>query len=495
MRDYKLSKLVRGLTPKEEKTLYRSLLNDEKEKETAHLLALCYYNERYDAGFDKLTAFGKIFEEEKIYDDEKMRKLMLRLSQYIERFLIQQALEDDPALRQRLLVRALAQRSSYELFSQAVEQAKTGWEEQPGKGVAYYEAMAELNKALYKHPETHKYKAQLAPFHDMIQHLEGYFTLASLEFGAESLLRQRILRESPPASHFLKTALEIVPKMDAEAHPEIHFFRKVIEMYQPGAKEEVLFELVDEYKTEEQSMAQYERKLALELLIQLVLMYSNKGNKKASTKEYELYCTGLESQLLLEAGKLTANRFNNIVMAGISEQEFDWVTTFIQQYQTRIIPKNEEHNAVHLAKAYLYYFKALSYGNDSKNQDKKQQNFDQCEKVLVPLTRGKNLFNVLRARGLYLRYWYDRAWSQHHDVEELIDKVKAFETFLHRKKELADSRRKSYLYFSAFLRKLILLRNDPNTKPNDYLELQREVEESKNLILGNWLLEKIKERY
>lgn len=493
MRDYKLSRLVRGLTLKEEKALYRSLINDDKEKQTARLLELCYYHEHYDAGFNKMDAFNKIFAAEKRYDDEKMRKLMLRLSQYIERFLIQKALENDPALQQRLLVQALAERSSYELFSQSVEQAKTAWEEQPGKGVAYYEAMAELNKQLYKHPETHKYKAQLAPFHDMIQHLESFFILTSLEFGAESLLRQRILRETPPASHFLKTALEIVPEMDATAHPEIHFFCKVIEMYQPGAKEEVLFELVDEYRAKEQSMAQHERKLALELLIQLVLMHSNKGNKKANTKEFELYRTGLKSQLLLEGGKLPSNRFNNIAMAAISEQEFDWASSFIQQYQSRITPKNEEHNAVHLAKAYLYYYKALSFGKDS--QDKRQQNFDQCEKVLAPLLRGKNLINVLRARGLYLRYWYDRTWSQQLDIEELIDKIKAFETFLHRKKELADTRRKSYLHFSAFLRKLILLRHAPNTQPKDYIEFQAEVEAARNLILGNWLVEKIKERY
>ncbi|MCB0641871.1 MAG: hypothetical protein KDC44_09540, partial [Phaeodactylibacter sp.] len=95
------------------------------------------------------------------------------------------------------------------------------------------------------------------------------------------------------------------------------------------------------------------------LAINFCIRAWNTGQKEYMKDLFELYQSGLAAAVFFENGVLSRWTYNNIVIAGLKRQEFDWVHRFLHDYREKLPPRHQEGSYnYNLAK---YYFDLKDY--------------------------------------------------------------------------------------------------------------------------------------
>ncbi len=177
---------------------------------------------------------------------------------------------------------------------------------------------------------------------------------------------------------------------------------------------------------------------------------------------FEIYRKGLEINVLLEGEQLSRFTYNNIVMAGVRMQKYDWTEQFIHDYKPFLEEKYQESTFQH-ALATFYF---------------KKKNYEQAM-LLLHSAEFDDLMHNLDARRMLLCIYYDLG-----EFEALEAHLEAFKIHLYRQKGL-DYHRENYLNLVHFTKKLI---NLDFSKPQKIKELREEIETTTKLLEKEWLL-------
>lgn len=484
---YKIQRQVQELSATEVIRLSQRLKDENPD--IVLLLNALYKNKKESHTIHKASLYRQVFGPG-VYNDQKLRKLMFKLGKHIEQFFIQTELQADRHLQQLLLAKALSKRSSYMLFEEAVSKAIHNRQEEGKKGMDYYKAMAELHSLLFFHHGSPQNLPEDVHLKGMVAHLDAYFSLSTLEYGAEIQLRKRIVSEKIE-QRYLPAVIEHSAGFPEQEGQLIGFFSRLLSLL---AKEKTpateVNALVEDYLQLAGSMSEDDSGLALKWLLNLVLTHTNNGVKELYIQEFNLYKMGLDNKLLLENGFLTGTRFTNIVVCAVLAGQMDWTQSFIDAYENKV-DKVERTYAVLHGKAYWQYFKGLEILRANGPIKIVNTHFEQCRQNLDRLINSRNENYNIRARGLQARLHYEWFKQDGSYWDILIDGLAAFEQFLRRRKDLAQRRIQAYLSFVSLLRKLTMIETDPDDQVERLEQLGQQVVERDPLILRNWLLEKI----
>ena len=102
------------------------------------------------------------------------------------------------------------------------------------------------------------------------------------------------------------------------------------------------------------------------------------GHSELLNDIFELYCLGLDSEILLHHGQLTSRTYTNIVTVGNLLNKTKFINRFIETH-TPLLPKSIQNDAATWAKAHTIY-------NTGQ--------FESCVELLIAYQFSHHLFSI-----------------------------------------------------------------------------------------------------
>lgn len=147
----------------------------------------------------------------------------------------------------------------------------------------------------------------------------------------------------------------------------------------------------------------------------------NSGKSNYHKELLDLYKVLLENKIIFPNGYLSQWTFKNIITVSAHLEAFDWTETFIQQYESYLIPE-EKFNAITYNRATLY--------NAQKNYPAALQTLHNVEFTDSSYHLG--------AKIIQLKSYYELE-----ETEALYSLIEAFRKYLLRNKDISDYRKKA----------------------------------------------------
>ncbi|MCH8331577.1 MAG: hypothetical protein IH946_09410, partial [Bacteroidetes bacterium] len=196
----------------------------------------------------------------------------------------------------------------------------------------------------------------------------------------------------------------------------------------------------------------------------------NTGETDYLSELFALYKNSLKDEFILEERKLSPWSYKNIVATALRLNEFDWVKNFITVYRTKLDPKFRD-NAFNYNLARFYFY---------------QQNYNKVLDLLQKV-EFNDVFYSLDSRSMMLKTYYELE-----AIDSLYSLIDSFRLYLWRNKLISEGHRHNYLNLIRFVRRLTKVFPGDDKK---LLQIETDIEQTKQIADKNWLLEKLKSLY
>lgn len=401
------------------------------------------------------------------YDDVRFRKQVSDLLKLVEGFLAQEEYERNGHQKSIYLLEAVGKRKLTKLVNSALRSAHALAQKDIFRTSKYYFYQYEVEKNFYELTQYDLKRSSVSNLESIVNHLDQFYIAEKLRFYCSMLSRQYEISHTYRAP-LMQEIIAFLQRQNGELAPPIRIYFEVYRMLTDFDREEHYFNL-------KSSITQYIDRFPPEEannIFTYALNYCtrkiNKGEKGFLEEYFELYKDLLERGLLFDEGILDPIHFKNIVVVGLRLGKFEWTEKFIHEYKT-YLPESSRENLVtfNLAQVYLY-----------------QKKYDEVIRLLQSVEYEDVYLNI-NSKVMLLAVYYELD-----ELEPLFSLIESSRIYLSRHKEIAVTKRKSFLNLLKYVRKLA--RIQPGDRPA-LEKLKQEILEVRNIASLNWLLEKIEE--
>ncbi|MEM1321374.1 MAG: hypothetical protein AAGG75_14055 [Bacteroidota bacterium] len=396
------------------------------------------------------------------YDEKKISYMMSFLYQALKRFLAYQEFTAEETVPQIYLSRALRRRGLNRHFESELKQAKAKLREQPYRSVDYH-----LNHFQICFEESdymvNQKRAPSTVLQQLFDELNAFYVAQKLSLSC-SAFSQEILAQGNYQKGLLPEVLQFVENSDFSATPAIAIYFYSYKMLSTPDSEHYFYQLQGYINAQYHKFPVNELKDIYLFSINYCIRQQNLGKRQFLNEAFKLYQQGLERQVFLVNGMLASKTYNNISLAGIILNEFEWVEGFLFEYKDRLEEKYEG-NSFNYNLAYLYY---------------KKTDYNNAMKLLQQVEFEDMLFN-LQARRMLLKIYYELE-----ELAALDSLLSSFKNFIYRHN--LGYHKDNYLNLLKFTRKLLQLNTFDKTAVG---QLRGEIETTPALAERKWLLEQL----
>lgn len=450
------------------------LLTSVEKQECAAFLKSPYHNRRDDVwklweitadgrrwtanGDFASTVFSHIYPNQP-YNDAQWRHLQSYLLGCIEAFLAQRAFEKTPLLADLHLAPVYRQKNLQKPLEHILRRAGERLEKMPRDG-NFYHHLYQLEWERYAATES------------QVRTKENNLAAVSRAFDiyvVANKLRLACLMESHRAvfqaeydTSFLPELLRFTEKSDLLQVPLVALYFYCYQSLTDGGEADFRA-FRRELEAQSQTLPLDESRTLLLLAINYCIRRLNTGEARYVREAFDLYRIGLESNALLENGRLGRFAFKNIVALGLKLEEFDWVEKFIEQYEPFLEEKyRAAHRDYNLAKLFFA-----------------QKDYRRAMPLLARVDESDLLLN-LDSRVMLLKMYYET--GEHDALDALLS---SFRILLLRKKKVIGYHSAHYLNTLRYIQKLTRLNFNDKKAVQSF---RAEVEGNKAVIEKEWLL-------
>ncbi len=200
---------------------------------------------------------------------------------------------------------------------------------------------------------------------------------------------------------------------------------------------------------------------------------------------FDIYKKREERDLYVENEQICPLAFSNAITVSIRCKEQEWAKEFKKKY-SKLLPKNLKAFIMDLANAELN-----SSDEDSKSKNAK---FQESLNLLLKIDRKKlghmkkkeRLFCNLKIQELEIKLLYELFCSDQTLYRPASYKLKTLKNFIHNKKKLAVSYKRSYLNFKKVVKYLL-------DRKKDKAKILAFIKEKEYLVSREWLMEKVQD--
>lgn len=460
-----------------------SSLDAIERREAGYFLASPYYNRRDDLRqlFQIMAEAAKNRQEppgreavyqqmfpHKKYDDQHLRLLLSGLLKILEQFLVQKELRNDPLGQPHLLLSAYRKRKLPAHFQTTLKRLESSLKAQALRHPEFYFEKFALEQ------ERYRFLSEAGRTQELnLQSVEDGLSAAMLGMK----LRQACLLRSHEAVFNTRYNVALMEEILAAAQLPVFQGQPAVQLYfhcylalfknTKGVSQEkrdadyqafkqMLFENVQHFPKAEM------RDLYL-LAINFCIKKINENASQYYREAHDLYRSGLETELLLEDGKLSRFTYNNIVGLSIRIPEvWQWVEWFVENYRN------------HLDTAHRDAYFNLS----SARLEFARKNY---KAALLHLQRAdyRDLINNLVAKTIQLKIYFE---TQEFDL--LDSHLRTMRMYIQRNKKLG-YHRENWSNIVRYTRKLMELNPFDETAR---AALRSEIANEEILTEKEWLL-------
>ncbi|MEM1325325.1 MAG: hypothetical protein AAGI23_05190 [Bacteroidota bacterium] len=402
------------------------------------------------------------------YEERRLNNVISDLLQLAYRFLVEQQLETRPLHLNSLLLEALMEKNVHRPIARLARKAKRIRDKRTDSSYQFlqdsYQHFEQLDRsALIENQSIYDPNLQT-----MSDTLDAYYLCNKLRIACEMVSRSQMLQEDY-MPHLIDFVLQ-----EYESNASRYVTFPALRIYY-NAYHFLTQHTTDGYQKlkaelqQESPLSRAELKHLYTYMLNFSVRQINYGRTDYYREVFHICQSLIEQDLLLQHGYLTMRTFINATTAGIRLQEFEWTKQFIATYKDNL-KADEQQNVIDYQRANLYF----AQGNFNKTLQ------------LLQRVEFSNVFYQASARIIQLKVFYELE-----EVEPFYALVKSVRNLLHRKRQLSDYHRLSYLNFVRITKRLL----DIKLKPKYQRErLQTDFEEKLNQLepLNNkeWVREK-----
>lgn len=407
----------------------------------------------------------------KPYSDLRFRKYCSDLSKLMERFLAQQAFDEDEVQQKIFLLKHINQREEKvdKLARTAINTIEREMEEHPYRDSTYFMNQFLLQKSFYDYFDYETKRGEESNLNEISEYLDLLYFSEKLRISSEAIQRRNFKVSDYNSAFTTELERHIIQVKLLERSPAVNLYYQIHKMWTDIENEEHYFKLKSLIQS---SAILFPPKKAINDFYTTAQNYCvkkiNSGERKFLQELFELFKMQIEQKLLLTDGKLNPWYFRNIIVVALRLGEYEWVENFINQFKDDL-PESHKENAVTYNMAQLYFY---------------QRRYDKVLEQLRFVEYDDMSYN-LNSKAMLIATYYEL------DEIDLLDShLDSFEVFLKRRKDFTADRKQIYIWLIRYTRRLTRI------IPGDTKALQKlkdDLQKTKGVVNANWLLEKIKE--
>lgn len=424
-------------------------------------------------GLEDGEVFSRLFPDEK-YNDYKLRRLLSALSALVEQFLVYLEVRREESETPLLLIRAMGRRNLFGLFERKSLEVLEALESSPYRDLDYYRRKVEVFTNYYFHPFTDKRSIEPARLQDLVNDMDYRYALEMYRLGNELRNRERIFSEQ-----YRLTGIDAMASQYGEGilseNPIFRTYRSLLLAYQDEKNPKLFKELKHNFVSHVDKMRRDDLSLLFQQLLNYTVRRINQGDSAYYREALSLYRMGLESDWLIDGGRMSEATFSNIVMVSCEEGAYEWAHDFMGKYESFLDEENREDTIAHCHSLWHYF----------------QGQHDEALQILAS-HRFSGPFQP-SSRMTAIRILFEQFFTDESYFSLLLSQVRAFEKFLSRDHSLSKDRSLLHKNTLSLLRRVAIAvsRREPLEEVKAWA--LAELEAGQAFILRNWLQERIRQ--
>jgi hypothetical protein len=420
---------------------------------------------------DKVYLWGKIVKKNP-YNDLRFRKYCSDLSKLMERFLAQQAFDEDEVQQKVFLLKKISQQEQKadKLASSAVTYSDKMMEDYPYRDTSYYLYQYLLQKSYYDLENFATKRGVKSNIEEISNYLDWFYLGEKLRLITEAESRKQLKSHEYKLS-FVSEISYLTKKhfTDLENLPHIEIYYQIIQILSETEADDNYYKLKELIA---KNAHFFPRDVAVDELYGAAQNYCvkkiNAGERKFLIELFELFKLQIQQNILLSEGKLSPWYFRNIIVVGLRLGQYEWVEDFINKFK-EYLPEDNKENAITYNMAQLYFY---------------QKKYDKVLEQLRSVEYDDISYN-LNSKTILIATYYELE-----ELDLLDSHLDSFEVFLRRRKDFTADRKQIYSWLIKFTKRLTRIM--PGDKKS-LEKLKKDVNEAKGVVNASWLLEKIEE--
>jgi hypothetical protein len=413
--------------------------------------------------FSKEKAFKKLFPNKK-FDDVLMRQLMSYLLKVIEKYLITEGVLQDDLESQLQLTHALRFRNADKLFEKQLSQFLESIEDQEFKNARLHYAKFQMRIEDYTYRVEKKRAAELN-LQSLSDELDYFYISERLRYASLMYAHQAVTKHNyqQPLLKYTLDYVKDISVIPLSISTYYHVYKTLTEP-ENGENFNNLRQIIIENGF---LFPERERKDLYVLATNYCIRRLNNGEKNYGLEALKLYRARMDNNVLLENGVLSHYTYNNILMAAIKSEQYDWAENFLNEFK-QYLPEKDRENIFNYNLA-LFYFR------------KGKQHYGEAMSLLQIVNLTDVLYNLDARRLLAIIYF------EHNDFQALQSHIESSKIYLHRHKDIG-YHHDMYVNFFRFLEKIQKI-NMRDTKAKEIL--RGEMTSTQLLAERDWLINKL----
>ena len=418
------------------------------------------------------TAVWKKLYPQRPYDDARLRKLNRDLTRYIEQFLAMQALGEDSALCNNLLLSELSKRGASKLFdklSTKIDQTEKSQNiNQSNLYLRRYQHQEEKLKHFAKYAHRgKKFEKQLVDIiHTLKENIDNWWmeTRISLAMGYKRFDKMNL-------TDIERKWISLQLQSKSQDHDLSEKMRIVI-YYQAylltNGEEKDPDSLINKIRENQHLFAQSEVQNFITSLINYFLPKIDKEKEQSPEKYiFQLFEWAIEDKLIFIDNHLPAVAYKNLIVICIRVGDFERAWTYLNRFEQYLVPEQREET---------YRYNLGYYYYACKDYKKVIETF--VDKAF------SNILSEIDARVYILRAHYELGTE---DPDWLIRQIGNLIRFVRNNKELPSQYRGPYLTRLRLFRRLVKAHTN-----EELMRLSLAAKTTRDSVQTQWLQDKIR---
>ncbi len=413
-------------------------------------------------------AVWKAMYARKPFDHGRLRRLASDLTLLAQRFMVEEARQNDPLTEALELQKVLEKPELQKHLSGVERQIEKMLEQSKGKSTDFYFAQFRQYWNIFN--RASKSVATAGYTDKLIQadfFLECYYLAQKLKLYISWLLYRgfRVTEREVPVIPGFWQYLE---DERFNAVPLILIYRKVIVSFTESENENHFQELLLLLQQYARELMHADLRECYHIAQNYCALKINQGKTEYYYKYFQLIRSMVDQEILLENGQLPESVFKNFITVSLGAGEYAWTEQFIQQY-AGFLPPRIRDNAKMFNLAYVSFYrkdynKVIEYLRDVEYSD---------------------VVYALGAKSMLMRTYYEQ--NEFLALDSLID---SFKIYLRRNKVISKNLKREYNNYLNIIKKLSNITASDKKALSD---LRQRVMQTSYNMPKNWLLRKIAE--
>ncbi len=376
--------------------------------------------------------FSKIYPRE-IFDKKRLLNQFSLLKKELKRFLIWYH-QEDFSYESNIILLQLYKR--YQLNDhvekQLLDMCKK-LEESPEKDMWYWQQKMQLAHEDYHYIANNRIRPSPSPLKEAMKQLDNFYAIAKLRYSVEYYNQEQVLNPEPEIPVFLQE----IHEMEKETSSSVVHHAYQLALLLIRERSEVAFEqLKDVLLAYSEQFSEDDQLILNTYLFNHISAGLKKGKFELVEPAFRLFQQGIKQRLFVKDGYFEGSHFDNIINVGCALKEFDWIDSFVKEWQDTLNPEIKEDTLL-MADAFISF---------------RKKDFKATENKLVALSQRqfKHAHHKARYKLLDLATLFESAPQS----EYLISRYLALEKSVRDNKTMGKDMKVGILNFVKVIRKL-----------------------------------------